>query len=80
MVTVASGQSATIQCDSVVLTLFCFTAQQDGTTVIASSLTTDTDTGTPVIVTLPVAIVSAGESTTVRAREVDVWFTASLGK
>ncbi len=80
MATVPSGQIATIQFDDAVVLTICPTTQQDGTTVIASTLTTDTDAGAPVIVTLPVAIVSTGESTTVLAREGDVWFTASLGK
>lgn len=79
MVTMKSAQSATLQFGAFDLTL-CTTTMQDGTTVIASTLTSDTDAGARVKFTPPVAIVSAGKSATVCAGDWDVRFTATIDK
>lgn len=79
LVTLESGQSATLQVGEFELTI-CPTTIQDGKTVITSTLTTDTDAVERVTLTPPIAVVSAGKSDTVSVGAWDVRFTATVAE
>lgn len=77
--TVESGKTATIRTGATELSILP-TMKQNGTVVIASSITTAADTPNPVSVVNPKVVVPAGRTATVNVGDWEISFTPSVAK